>query len=82
MDNSQAPLISGAHRDEEEEELEYDVDEAQYVADADKAADSGPSTFVLALTFAAGISGLLFGCRLALCPMRGSVPSPLLSGDC
>lgn len=61
MDNSQAPLISGAHRDEEEEELEYDVDEAQYVADADKAADSGPSAFVLALTFAAGISGLLFG---------------------
>ncbi|KAH7149812.1 general substrate transporter [Dactylonectria estremocensis] len=59
MDSSQAPLISGAHREEEEEEeeLEYEIDEAQ----AGKAADAGPSTFVLALTFAAGISGLLFG---------------------
>ncbi|KAK7424351.1 hypothetical protein QQX98_000619 [Neonectria punicea] len=60
MASSQAPLISDDRRDSEED-IEYDVDEAQYTAEPGKAVDAGPSTFVLALTFAAGISGLLFG---------------------
>ncbi|KAH6897472.1 general substrate transporter [Thelonectria olida] len=62
MDSSQAPLISNAqHQHLDEEELDYDVESESPVVDAGKAADAGPSTFVIVLTFAAGISGLLFG---------------------
>lgn len=61
MDSSQAPLISNTQHPDEEE-LDYDVD-AEDPVEAGKAADAGPSAFVLVLTFAAGISGLLFGCR-------------------
>ncbi|KAF5025009.1 hypothetical protein F66182_2960 [Fusarium sp. NRRL 66182] len=57
MDSSQAPLIAG-HGDEEE--LEYDAAQ-ESPAEADKTGSPMPSLFVLALTFAAGISGLLFG---------------------
>ncbi|KAF4985084.1 hypothetical protein FDECE_16838 [Fusarium decemcellulare] len=57
MDSSQAPLIAG-NRDEEE--LEYDVADGS-PAEAGKTGNDRPSTFVLVLTFAAGISGLLFG---------------------
>ena len=59
MDSSQAPLIAG-HSDEEE--LEYDVAQGS-PAEAGKAEGGMPSLFVLVLTFAAGISGLLFGCK-------------------
>ena len=59
MDSSQAPLISNDHR---EEELEYEGDAGlDSAGEASKAGDGKPSTFVLLLTFAAGISGLLFG---------------------
>ncbi|CAM1509323.1 Fc.00g030620.m01.CDS01 [Cosmosporella sp. VM-42] len=60
MDSSQAPLISNDRR---EEELEYDGDDTglDSASVASKAGDGKPSTFVLLLTFAAGISGLLFG---------------------
>jgi SP family myo-inositol transporter-like MFS transporter 13 len=69
MDSSQAPLISNAqHQHLDEEELDYDVEAESPVVEAGKAADAGPSTFVLVLTFAAGISGLLFGCRNCLFP--------------
>ncbi|KAF5649724.1 Myo-inositol transporter 1 [Fusarium tjaetaba] len=57
MDSSQAPLIAG-HSDEEE--LEYDVAQGSPV-EAGKTEGGMPSLFVLVLTFAAGISGLLFG---------------------
>lgn len=62
MDSSQAPLIAG-HSDEEE--LEYDVAQGS-PAEAGKEGSGMPSMFVLALTFAAGISGLLFGCMSPL----------------
>jgi SP family myo-inositol transporter-like MFS transporter 13 len=60
MDSSQAPLIAG-HSDEEEE-LEYATEESGTPLEAGKTGSGMPSAFVLALTFAAGISGLLFGC--------------------
>lgn len=58
MDSSQAPLISDESRDVD---LDDDVVDTAPPS-AGKAADAKPSAFVLALTFAAGISGLLFGC--------------------
>lgn len=64
MDSSQAPLIAG-HGDEEEE-LEYDSAQGSPI-EAGKTGSGMPSVFVLALTFAAGISGLLFGCMYLLC---------------
>lgn len=63
MDSSQAPLIAG-NRDDEE--LEYDVAEGSPV-EPGKSGTERPTVFVLALTFAACISGLLFGCRLLMC---------------
>jgi hypothetical protein len=57
MDSSQAPLISDNARDEE---LHHDVDDG--ARGAGKPAAAAPSLFVVLLTFAAGISGLLFGC--------------------
>lgn len=63
MDSSQAPLIAG-HGDEDE--LEYDV-ALDSPVEADKPSSGMPSLFVLALTFAAGISGLLFGCMCQIC---------------
>jgi len=63
MDSSQAPLIAG-HGDEEE--LEYDSAQGSPI-EAGKTGSGMPSVFVLALTFAAGISGLLFGCMYLLC---------------
>ncbi|KAJ3461952.1 hypothetical protein MRS44_010505 [Fusarium solani] len=57
MDSSQAPLIAG-NRDDEE--LEYDVAEGT-PAEPGKSGSERPTVFVLALTFAACISGLLFG---------------------
>ncbi|RGP73368.1 hypothetical protein FSPOR_2143 [Fusarium sporotrichioides] len=59
MANSQAPLIT-SHSDEEEE-LEYESSGSRSPVEAGKTGSGMPSTFVLALTFAAGISGLLFG---------------------
>ncbi|EYB24894.1 hypothetical protein SNK05_007256 [Fusarium graminearum] len=59
MDSSQAPLIAG-HSDEEEE-LEYASEGSRSPEEAGKTGSGMPSAFVLALTFAAGISGLLFG---------------------
>ena len=62
MDSSQAPLIAG-NRDDEE--LEYDVAEGP-PAEPGKSGSERPTVFVLALTFAACISGLLFGCKLLM----------------
>ncbi|KAL2203606.1 general substrate transporter [Sarocladium strictum] len=61
MDSSQAPLIASDPRDDDNE-LEYDADDATDTASiASRQQDSRPGLFVVLLTFAAGISGLLFG---------------------
>ena len=59
MDSSQAPLISGGRH---EDELEHDDHDHHVAIDATKLSENSPGAFVLLLTFAAGISGLLFGC--------------------
>ncbi|KAK0386873.1 hypothetical protein NLU13_5186 [Sarocladium strictum] len=61
MESSQAPLIS--NRSREENELEYDADDATDTASnaSHRHPDARPGLFVVLLTFAAGISGLLFG---------------------
>ncbi|KAL6887016.1 general substrate transporter [Trichoderma evansii] len=60
MDSSQAPLISSNRHDDD---APYDTvdDVPGSRAGAGKATDGRPGVFVLILTFAAGISGLLFG---------------------
>ncbi|KAJ4857399.1 sugar transporter domain-containing protein [Trichoderma breve] len=60
MDSSQAPLISSNRHDDD---APYDAvdDEPGSRASPAKATDGHPGLFVLILTFAAGISGLLFG---------------------
>ena len=62
MDSAQAPLISGNRHDDD---APYDTvdDESGSRAAPTKAIDGYPGLFVLILTFAAGISGLLFGCE-------------------
>lgn len=62
MDSSQAPLISNNRHDDD---APYDAvdDEPGSRASPAKATDGHPGLFVLILTFAAGISGLLFGCE-------------------
>ncbi|KAH0495469.1 hypothetical protein TgHK011_009019 [Trichoderma gracile] len=60
MDSSQAPLISHSRHDDD---APYDaaLDEPASRSAAGKASSEQPGLFVLILTFAAGISGLLFG---------------------
>ncbi|UNI16139.1 hypothetical protein JDV02_002605 [Purpureocillium takamizusanense] len=61
MDASQAPLMAGEPRDDDDD-LDYETDRgASRQDEEDKAPEAGYGLFVLALTFAAGISGLLFG---------------------
>ena len=61
MESAHAPLISNETRDDNE--LEYDADDATDTASiSSRLPDARPGIFVLLLTFAAGISGLLFGC--------------------
>jgi SP family myo-inositol transporter-like MFS transporter 13 len=60
MDSAQAPLISSNRHDDD---APYDtVDDVPGSRTAGKATNGRPGLFVLVLTFAAGISGLLFGC--------------------
>jgi hypothetical protein len=72
MDSSHEPLISD--RDAQGGELEPELEDAASdvaVSGTGKPATARPGLFVLLLTFAAGISGLLFGCEFF--PSRGSV---------
>ncbi|KAM0256492.1 hypothetical protein ACHAQJ_004903 [Trichoderma viride] len=64
MDSSQAPLISSNRHDDD---APYDaVDDVPGPRAAPgKATNGQPGVFVLILTFAAGISGLLFGCVIS-----------------
>ncbi|GJN83850.1 hypothetical protein PLIIFM63780_007401 [Purpureocillium lilacinum] len=64
MDASQAPLMAGEPRDDDPD-FDADRDALQHgsARPEDKAPEAGYGVFVLALTFAAGISGLLFGCK-------------------
>jgi MFS transporter, SP family, solute carrier family 2 (myo-inositol transporter), member 13 len=61
MDSPQAPLIAGRREDE----FEYEAEDAatDTASNASRTPDAKPGVFVLLLTFAAGISGLLFGCK-------------------
>jgi SP family myo-inositol transporter-like MFS transporter 13 len=60
MDTSQAPLMADNRpADEPDHEPELDV----ALDRASKGADASPGVFIVALTIAAGISGLLFGCE-------------------
>lgn len=59
MDNLQQPLIND---ERDEDDAVYEISRLRR-----KAPDgAGPGTFVTLLTFAAGISGLLFGCERRL----------------
>ncbi|KAL7788261.1 general substrate transporter [Trichoderma ceciliae] len=61
MDSSQAPLISSSRHDDDASPYDA-VDEVPRArAAAGKVTGGQPGVFVLILTFAAGISGLLFG---------------------
>lgn len=65
MTGPQEPLISNHGRDDDHDDDRgglFEDAELDPVADSGKTDDRGPSIFVLVLTFAAGISGLLFGC--------------------
>jgi SP family myo-inositol transporter-like MFS transporter 13 len=66
MDSSHEPLISDRDAQGEEHQREFE-DAASDVAasEAGKSATARPGLFVLLLTFAAGISGLLFGCEFS-----------------
>ena len=61
----EAPLIANADDGRDEELRPYDSDgESHGGPDPGRPADYGaPGSFVWLLTFAAGISGVLFGCR-------------------
>lgn len=75
MESSQAPLIS--NRSREENELEYDADDATDTASnaSHRHPDARPGLFVVLLTFAAGISGLLFGCASSSLSLTHTFPS-------
>lgn len=62
-DSMDAPLMAG--RSDRDDEFDYrDADEEADVLPASmKHVQSRPTLFVWLLTFAAGISGLLFGCE-------------------
>jgi MFS transporter, SP family, solute carrier family 2 (myo-inositol transporter), member 13 len=67
----EAPLIANSEDDHDEELQQYDAD-AELDSDggsgASKHLGDRPGLFVWLLTFAAGISGLLFGCGCQLFP--------------
>lgn len=65
MNSPEEPLISP---DQRNGELQYDADDADTLDAASVASkiETKPGVFILLLTFAAGISGLLFGCMLNL----------------
>lgn len=65
-DSMEAPLMDG--RPDRDDELDYREDEeADVLPESFKNTQSRPSLFVWLLTFAAGISGLLFGCTFGPC---------------
>lgn len=71
MNSPEEPLISP---DQRNGELQYDADDADTLDAASVASktETKPGVFILLLTFAAGISGLLFGCKSnpQLCTMK------------
>lgn len=75
MDTLQEPLISNRDPDDREDVLDDDVQDLPSTsATASHHGDgSSPGLFMWLLTFSAGISGLLFGCR----PCTSLSPSSL-----
>lgn len=63
MDSPQEPLISPDQRDDGRFEF-ADDDATDTASDVSKVGEAQPGLFVVLLTLAAGISGLLFGCML------------------
>ncbi|KAF5133765.1 Myo-inositol transporter 1 [Metarhizium anisopliae] len=61
MDSSQAPLMADNREGDDVEAEEDNVHEGRLTKDV----DANPGVFVVALTIAAGISGLLFGCVIS-----------------
>lgn len=59
MDSSQAPLMADNREGDDVEADEDNVHQGRLTKDL----DANPGVFVVALTIAAGISGLLFGCK-------------------
>lgn len=79
MDTLQEPLISNRDPDDREDVLDDEVqDRASTTATASQNADgSSPGLFMWLLTFSAGISGLLFGCKaLHLLSLASPLRSP------
>ena len=62
MDGLQA-LLTPANGQGEDDDLGFNAAQDIHQPSLSGAADARPGTFLLALTFAAGISGLLFGCK-------------------
>lgn len=66
MDSAQAPLM--ADHQQGGEDLDDTVTGTAYRGRLAKGAGENPGMLVIALTVAAGISGLLFGCEFCLKP--------------
>lgn len=64
MDSSQAPLMADNRQGDD---LDYDGDDDVRQERLAKGADASPGVFIVILTIAAGISGLLFGCKSIKC---------------
>lgn len=64
MESSQAPLIADNRQGDD---LDYDEEDDVRPERLVKGADGNPGAFIVILTIAAGISGLLFGCKLTKC---------------
>jgi SP family myo-inositol transporter-like MFS transporter 13 len=79
MSSAEEPLIS-RHPSPSGDDPEHDHDSNDAAAYEDSTATpstpSSPTLFVYLLTFSAGISGLLFGCKAHLLPVA---PSPTKS---
>lgn len=60
MDSSQAPLMADHSQGDD---LDYDRTDDDRRERLTKDAHASPGIFMVILTIAAGISGLLFGCR-------------------
>lgn len=69
QDSPRAPLMAGSESRPDDIES-YDARDGPSPRGPGNSADTSPGVFVLALTLAAGISGLLFGCKLPSAAQR------------
>ncbi|EQK98684.1 hypothetical protein OCS_05606 [Ophiocordyceps sinensis CO18] len=71
MEDPRAPLMAG-NEDRADERESSDAGDNLPPRGSRKPADTNPGAFVVALTLAAGISGLLFGCKRHGCHLGDS----------